>query len=107
MALEEKSSVISRPADNAKIKKLWTIAGYLFVLTVIEFAFAYILPRGVLLYTIFVTLTLVKAFYIVGEFMHLKYEVKVLIWSIVIPCIFVVWLVIALIYEGGAIFSVR
>ncbi|MCC5929815.1 MAG: cytochrome C oxidase subunit IV family protein [Cyclobacteriaceae bacterium] len=107
MALEEKSNVIAQPADNAKIKKLWTIAGYLFVLTVIEFIFAYVLPRGVLLYTIFVTLTLVKAFYIVGEFMHLKYEVKVLIWSIVIPSIFVVWLVIALIYEGGAIFNVR
>jgi cytochrome c oxidase subunit IV len=56
---------------------------------------------------IFVAMTIVKAFYIVGEFMHLKYEVKVLIWSILIPMIFVVWLLIALIYEGDSIYQVR
>ncbi|MBU1823007.1 MAG: cytochrome C oxidase subunit IV family protein, partial [Bacteroidetes bacterium] len=56
---------------------------------------------------LFVGLTIVKAFYIVGEFMHLKHEVKSLIWSILIPCIFVVWLLLALMLEGGSIFSAR
>jgi len=49
----------------------------------------------------------VKAFYIVSEFMHLKQETKVLIWSIIIPMIFVVWFIIALVYEGGSILDVR
>jgi cytochrome c oxidase subunit 4 len=49
-------------------------------------------------------MTIVKAFYIVGEFMHLKHEVKTLIWAILLPAIFVVWLLIALIYEGGHLY---
>ncbi|HBH21929.1 MAG TPA: hypothetical protein DDY13_00755 [Cytophagales bacterium] len=93
--------VTPAPKDKSKVKKLWQIAAILAIVTAIEFVFAITLPKGVLLYTIFITLTLVKAFYIVSEFMHLKYEVKVLIWSIMIPLIFVVWLIIALIYEGG------
>ncbi len=56
---------------------------------------------------IFVGMTIVKAFYIVAEFMHLKYEMKVLIWSILIPMVFVVWMLIAFIYEGDAIYEVR
>jgi cytochrome c oxidase subunit IV len=52
-------------------------------------------------------MTIVKATYIVGEFMHLKYEVKVLIWSIVIPMIFVIWMLVAFVYEGMAIYDVR
>lgn len=98
------SYVTPAPKDKAKVNKLWRIAGILAVVTLIEFVFAFTLPRGTLLYTIFISLTLVKAFYIVSEFMHLKYEMKVLIWSIMMPLIFVVWLVIALIYEGGSLY---
>jgi len=49
----------------------------------------------------------VKAAYIVGEFMHLRHEAKMLIWSILIPMIFIVWLLIALVYEGMAISDLR
>lgn len=77
------------------------------VITAIEFVFATFLPRGPLLYFTFVALTIVKAFYIVAEFMHLKGEVKTLIWSIMIPLIFVVWLIIALLAEGASIFELK
>ena len=107
MALEELSKVQAQPVDRSKISKLWRIALILGIVTAIEFMFAFTLPRGVLLVTIFVSLTLVKAFYIVSEFMHLKYEAKALIWSIIVPMILVVWLVVALIYEGGYIESLR
>lgn len=50
----------------------------------------------------FVILTLFKAFYIVAEFMHLKHEVKRLIWTILIPFIFIVWFIIALMREGDS-----
>lgn len=105
--LEEISHVQAVPADKAKILKLWKIAGVLLLVTVIEFIFAFTMPRGWLLVAVFVSLTIVKAFYIVSEFMHLKHETKVLIWSIILPMIFVVWLLIALINEGGAIHMVR
>ena len=107
--LEETSQVKASPVDKSKVMKLWKIAGILLVVTIIEFAFAFSLPESWkwMKISIFVGLTFVKAFYIVSEFMHLKQETKVLIWSILIPMIFVVWFVIALIYEGGAILNVR
>ncbi|MDP5169120.1 MAG: cytochrome C oxidase subunit IV family protein [Bacteroidia bacterium] len=48
----------------------------------------------------FIILTLFKAFYIVAEFMHLGHEVKRLAWSILIPFLFIVWLIIGLTLEG-------
>ncbi len=50
----------------------------------------------------FIVLTLFKAFYIVAEFMHLKHEVKRLAFIIILPFIFIIWLIIGLIYEGGS-----
>jgi cytochrome c oxidase subunit 4 len=44
----------------------------------------------------------------VGTFMHLKEEVKALIWTIVLPVLFVMWFLAALVYfEGGYIGTVR
>lgn len=107
MASEETSNVQVIPVDKAKTNKLWKLAGLLGIVTAIEYVFAFTMERGYLLYAIFIGLTLVKAFYIVAEFMHLKHEVKTLIWSIMIPTIFVIWLVIALLVEGGSILMVR
>lgn len=45
--------------------------------------------------------TLIKAFYIVAEFMHLKYEKKALILSLSVPLIFLVWALIAFSVEGA------
>lgn len=50
---------------------------------------------------LFVILTIVKAFYIIGEFMHLKHEVKRLAWTILLPFAFIVWLIIGLLAEGN------
>jgi cytochrome c oxidase subunit IV len=107
--LEEISQVEVQPANKSNILRLWKIAGILLIVTIIEFAFAFSLPESWkwMKISIFIGLTFVKAFYIVSEFMHLKHETKVLIWSIILPMVFVVWLVIALIYEGGAILGVK
>lgn len=107
--LEEISQVEVQPVDKSKISKLWKIAGILLVITLIEFIFAFSLPDNwkLMKISIFIGLTFVKAFYIVSEFMHLKHEKKALIWSVVLPFILVIWLVIALIFEGGAILDVR
>jgi cytochrome c oxidase subunit IV len=107
MSSENTNNIVVQPADPAKIRKIWQVALLLGVVTAIEFVFAFTMPRGLLLYAIFIGLTFVKAFYIIAEFMHLKHEVKFLIWSIALPVIFVIWLIIALLYEGNEIYQVR
>jgi cytochrome c oxidase subunit IV len=104
---EEHSTVTVLPPDKAKIKKLWMTALYLGIITAIEFIIAFALDAGPVKTFIFVVLTIVKAGYIVGEFMHLRYEVKVLFWSILIPLVFIAWMLVAFIYEGQAIFTSR
>ncbi len=104
---EETTHINVLPPDKEKIKKLWTVAGILGLITAFEFLIAFTMGHGPLKVAIFVALTIVKAAYIVGEFMHLRYEVKVLFWSILIPMIFVVWMLVAFVYEGMAIGEVR
>ncbi|MEX2336111.1 MAG: cytochrome C oxidase subunit IV family protein [Fulvivirga sp.] len=109
MHSEETTNIHVQPPDKAKIRKIWVTAGILAFITGLEFLVAFTIPSemAVTRVSIFVGMTIVKAFYIVGEFMHLKYEVKVLIWSILLPMIFVAWLLVALVYEGMAIFDLR
>jgi cytochrome c oxidase subunit IV len=95
------------PPNKEKIKHLWKVALILGVITAFEFLIAFTMHHGPLKTSIFVGMTIIKAGYIVGEFMHLRYEAKVLFWSILIPLIFVVWMLVAFVYEGMAIFSVR
>lgn len=95
------------PRDPAKIKKIWMTALILLVITSVEFVLAFTMERGLLLYILFIVLTIVKAKYIMMEFMHLGDEVKPLFYSIIIPLIFLVWLIIALFREGADIFLMR
>ncbi|HMG92435.1 MAG TPA: cytochrome C oxidase subunit IV family protein [Chryseolinea sp.] len=104
---EEHAQVTVLPPNKEKIKKLWTVAAILGAVTALEFLIAFTMSHGPLKTSIFIGLTIVKAAYIVGEFMHLRYEVKVLFWSILIPMIFVVWMLVAFVYEGIAISGVR
>lgn len=91
---------IAPPNTGAIWKTFWI----LLILTAIEFVIAFTMPANTLRVAIFCGMTIVKAFYIVGEFMHLKHEVKSLIWMVLTPTLFVVWLLVALIYEGGHLY---
>lgn len=95
------------PANKEHIRKIWKTAGILGLITAVEFLIAFTMPANTLRVAIFIGLTILKAFYIVAEFMHLRHEVKSLIWSILIPTIFVVWLIIALLLEGNEVFGAR
>ena len=102
---EQEPSVI--PANKEHIKKIWVTAGILALVTAVEFILAFTMPRGAVLISLFIILTLVKAFYIVAEFMHLRHEVKTLAYTIIVPTIFVLWLIVALLMEGGQILDGR
>ena len=82
-------------------KKIWQVFWILLILTVLEFVVAFTVGRGTFRNVTYIVMTLVKAFYIVGSFMHLKDEVKSLIMTILIPMLFILWLILALLIEGG------
>lgn len=106
---ETTSHITVLPPDREKIRKLWRVAAILGIVTALEFAVAFGVSHEyqILRVWIFIGMTIIKAAYIVGEFMHLKYEAKVLIWSILIPMVFVIWMLVAFVYEGMAISDVR
>jgi len=85
---------------KAQTKAIWKTFFILCGLTAVEFAFAFMMEPSMLRNSIFIILTLFKAFYIVGEFMHLKHETKSLIWTILIPTALLTWLLVALLVEG-------
>ena len=107
MESHEQVTVQTLPVNKEKVRKLVRIAVILGIITSVEFFLAIGMPRGILLYAVFITLTLVKAFYIVSEFMHLKYEVKVMIWCILVPFFFVVYFILMMLTEGGSVFNLR
>ena len=96
--------------QKPQTKALWRVFWILLALTAVEFAIAFGLDTDTFKWTkiiIFIIMTIVKAYFIVGNFMHLKDEVKSLIWTVILPAMFVVWLLVALIVEGGYIGFVR
>lgn len=50
---------------------------------------------------LFIALGILKAFLIVGHFMHLKHEHKALILTILVPMVFVIFFIVWLLYEGN------
>lgn len=81
------------------------------VLTVIEVLIAltgkgYIIegfhaPK-LLMNTLMIGMSLYKAYLIVFEFMHMKYEARGLMLSVVLPLALLFWAIIAFLYEGYA-----
>ena len=87
-------------------KKIWQVFFYLLGITALEFLIAlYFLPQGFIGQGIanfaYIILTLVKAFYIVAYFMHLKFEKLALKTGIIVSLIFIVYFIILLLTEGS------
>ena len=107
MSHHHEPEVVVLPPDKEKIRKLWRVALILGVITAVEFIVAFTVPHGTFKTAVFVVMTIVKAGYIVGEFMHLAHETKILMWSILLPVTFVIWMLVAFVYEGLKIGLVR
>jgi cytochrome c oxidase subunit IV len=56
----------------------------------------------VLMNTLMIAMSLYKAYLIVFEFMHMKYEAKGLMLSVLLPVVLLFWAIIAFLYEGNA-----
>ncbi len=79
------------------------------VITICEVAFAllgkgYLIEgiefSGVLVGTVMIIASAIKAYLIIFEFMHMKYEVKGLSRSVLLPTILLIWGVIAFLWDG-------
>ncbi|WP_432712027.1 cytochrome C oxidase subunit IV family protein [Pedobacter sp.] len=87
-------------------KKIWQVFGILLLITVIEFIIAlWVLPHGYMSHAvgnfIYIALTLLKAFYIVAYFMHLKYEKLGLQLSLSVTFIFIIYFIVLMLIEGN------
>lgn len=87
-------------AGPAARKKIWVVFTFLSILTILEFVIAFTMDRGFSRNTIFILMTLVKAAGIVAYFMHMKDEVRSLIYAVLIPLIFICWFIIVMLNEG-------
>lgn len=56
----------------------------------------------VIMNTLMIGMSLYKAYLIVFEFMHMKYEARGLMLSVLLPVVLLIWAIIAFLYEGNA-----
>jgi cytochrome c oxidase subunit IV len=96
-------------------QKIWGVLLFLSIVTTIEVALGIIKPeilmgsflRMKLLNWIFIVLTIVKAYYIAWDFMHIRDERSGLKNSIVLPLVILIpYLAFILLLEGDYIFDV-
>jgi len=96
--------------------KIWGVLFFLSIVTIVEVALGINKPEVLivnyflsmkLINWIFVILTIVKAYYIAWDFMHLRDEPQGLQFSIVITLIFLIsYLAFILLVEGNYIFDI-
>lgn len=92
-------------ADMTK-SKIWGVFFYLLGLTALEFLIALgfvetgILEKGTFVIIVYIVLTILKAYYIVAYFMHLKFEKKGMMIMLGMPLALLVYLIVLVFIEG-------
>ncbi len=77
-------------------KRFWILLG----LTIIDVGFYFVLAPGMIRNVIFIVLGIVKAWFIVGTFMHMKHEKKGLSYIIILPMVLILFFLAWMMYEG-------
>ena len=96
-------NVVHEQAPASNKKAIWRTFWILLIITIFEVAIAFTsISKEVLKYT-FITLTIVKAYFIVFNFMHLGHERTSFKWAILLPMLFIVYLIFIALYEGNYI----
>jgi cytochrome c oxidase subunit 4 len=90
-------------AQSHGTKELWRTFWLLLGITILDFIIYFVMPASGIRNLIFIFFGLVKAYYIVGAFMHLKYEKINLALIILVPTVFIAGLILGLLYEGHAL----
>lgn len=87
------------PADMKT--QIWKTFWILLAFTLVDIALYFIIPASMMRNWVFIVLGIVKAFFIVSIFMHMKFERKFLRMMIILPMMFVVYLITLMVIEGG------
>jgi len=100
----------AEPTFSTKI--IWRTFWILLIITCVELTLgmfvAPLFPSLKLMFNVlYIFLTLVKAFYIVAEFMHLRHELKNLLMTIVVPLFLFVWFIAAFLWDGNSYKNLR
>lgn len=99
---------LSQSEYKSQVKSVWVSTAILSIVTIAEIGFALLHYNGYIhwpkswLSILMIVLSLLKAYFIVGEFMHIKYEKRALMLSILVPLVFLVYGVLMFMNEGGA-----
>lgn len=97
--------------SSFNVKDIWRVFFVLLAITVVEFIIALAIPESFMVKDIknwiYIVLTIMKAFYIVAYFMHLKFEKINLIYSILLPTVFILGVIAALMYESNYWLDIR
>jgi cytochrome c oxidase subunit IV len=101
---------------KSNTQKIWGVLIFLTLVTAVEVALGILKPEGLVrtnflgmkvLNWIFIILTLVKAYYIAWDFMHLRDEKaslrRALVWT---PIFLVIYLIFILLFEADYIYTV-
>ena len=84
--------------------KIWAVFFYLLGITVVEFIIALAVPETMISHGVrnflYIALTLVKAYYIVAFFMHLKFEKYALIFGLLVSFVFIIYFIALMLIEG-------
>lgn len=101
---------------KSNTQKIWGVLVFLTIITAIEVAFGIIKPKALthnyflgmkLLNWIFIILTLVKAYYIAWDFMHLRDEKnslrRAIVWT---PIFLIAYLIFILLFEADYVYNV-
>jgi cytochrome c oxidase subunit IV len=105
------SEVAFAPQHAQNTKMIWKVFWILSAITIVELFLGYMLfkhPEGgdwgnglrLFVKGVIIILSLAKAFYIVGYFMHLRDEIKNMIMTIVVPLLLFVWFILAFLMDG-------
>ena len=87
------------PADMKA--QIWKTFWILLAFTLVDIALYFIIPASMTRNWVFILLGIVEAFFIVSIFMHMKFERKFLRMMIILPMMFVVFLITLMVIEGG------
>ena len=98
-------------SENSSTRHIWIVFWILLILTTVEVLLGIYKPSFMLvnyflgvtyLNMTFIILTIIKAYYIVGAFMHLSHEVKLLKMFIVLPMLVLIpYLLFILLVEAS------
>ena len=106
--MEQSSQIEVKPVNKSKVNTFIRVTLYLAAITALEFAIAFTVPHDYkwIRIVVFVVLTIFKAYYIVSEFMHLGHEKRSLKMSIVLPLLFIIFLIFIMLFQASAIYEV-